>query len=99
MGVYLVPWEERVMYEANQVWFYDLSFSHLRALCALLSPATGRTSQAKGGKRKSSKKTEKAVSAPVDSSALVKQIVLDGCGLPISAELLNWMPTGDHVLG
>lgn len=87
------------MYEANQFWFYALSFSLLGALYALLSPATGRTSQTRGGKRKSSKKSEKAVFASVDSSALVKQIIVDGCDLLLPAELLNWMPTGDLVLG
>lgn len=99
MGVYLVPWEEQVMYEANQFWFYALSFSFLGALYSLLSLPTGRTSQARGGKRKGSKKSEKAVSALPDSSALVKQIIVDGCDLLIPAELLNWMPTGDLVLG
>lgn len=99
MGVYLVPWEERVMYEANQFWFYALSFSILGSLYALVSSPTGRTSQARGGKRRSNKKSEKAVSAPADSSALVKQIIVDGCDLLIPAELLNWMPTGDLALG
>ncbi|KAJ5133104.1 hypothetical protein N7526_004469 [Penicillium atrosanguineum] len=32
MGVYIVPWEERVMREANQFWFYALSLSPWRCL-------------------------------------------------------------------
>lgn len=87
------------MREANQFWFYALSFSLLGALYALFSPSTGRASQAKSEEKKSGKKSEKAASASVDSSALVKQIVVDGCDLLIPAELLNWMPTGDLVLG
>lgn len=97
MGVYLVPWEERVMREANQFWFYALAFSLLEALYALSSRTT---SQGRNGKKKrTGRKTEKAVSGAVDSSALVKQIVVDGCDLLIPAELLDWMPTGDLVLG
>lgn len=95
MGVYLVPWEERVMREANQFWFYALSFSLLGALYALSSrsPSQGRN----GKKKRSGRKTEKAVTG--DSSALVKQIVVDGCDLLIPAQLLKWMPTGDFVVG
>lgn len=95
MGVYAVPWEERVMREANQFWFYALSFSLLGAGYALLSsPSSGRASKTKDGRK--NKKTDQPT---VTSSALVKQIVVDGCDLLIPAELLNWMPTGDLVLG
>lgn len=100
MGVYTVPWEERVMREANQFWFYALSFSLLGAVYALLSsPSSGRTSKTTDGRKKNGRKNEKTDQTTVNSSALVKQIVVDGCDLLIPAALLNWMPTGDLVLG
>ncbi|KAJ5215395.1 uncharacterized protein N7498_001802 [Penicillium cinerascens] len=96
MGVYMVPWEERVMREANQFWFYALSLSLLGAIYALLSPPRASKSQ---NEKKKGKKTEKTAPTTVNSSALVKQIVVDSCDLLIPAELLDWYPTGDLVLG
>ncbi|KAJ5112784.1 hypothetical protein N7532_000829 [Penicillium argentinense] len=99
MGVWAVPWEERVMREANTFWFYALSFSLAGTVYALLfSNSTAPASKGKNGKKKNGRKNEKAVSR-VDSSALMKQIVVDGCDLLIPAELLDWMPTGDLVIG
>jgi hypothetical protein len=95
MGVYVVPWEERVMREANQFWFYALSFSLLGAVYALLSPSDSNSQDEK----KKGRKTEKAAPATVNTSALVQQIVVDSCDLLIPAELLGWYPTGDLVLG
>lgn len=97
MGVYVVPWEERVMREANQFWFYALSLSLLGAIYALLSPP--KASKSQDEKKKKGKKTETAAPTTVNSSALVKQIVVDSCDLLIPAELLDWYPTGDLVLG
>ncbi|KAJ5150289.1 peroxin-11B [Penicillium atrosanguineum] len=94
MGVYIVPWEERVMREANQFWFYALSLSLLGAVYALLSPSPASTSQEKKGR-----KNEKAAAATVSTSALAKQIVVESCDLLIPAELLGWYPTGDLILG
>lgn len=95
MGVYVVPWEERVMREANQFWFYALSFSLLGAVNALLSPSDTSLQDEK----KKGRKTEKAAPTKVNTSALVQQIVVDSCDLLIPAELLGWYRTGDLVLG
>ena len=94
MGVYNVPWEERVMREANQFWFYALCLSLLGAVYALLSPSQASKSQGEKGQ-----KNEKAAASTVNTSALVKQIVVESCDLLIPAELLSWYPTGDLILG
>jgi len=97
MGVYTVSWEERVMREANQFWFYALSLSLFGAIYALFSPAD--TSKSQDEKKKKGGKTQRAGPARVNTSGLMKQIVVDGCDLLIPAELLGWYPTGDLVLG
>jgi flavin reductase (DIM6/NTAB) family NADH-FMN oxidoreductase RutF len=82
------------MREANQFWFYALSFSLLGAVYALLSPAPASKSL-----NKKDRKSEKIAATTTKSMALVKQIVVEGCDLLIPAELLGWYPTGDLVLG
>ncbi|KAJ5569483.1 peroxin-11B Pex11B-Penicillium chrysogenum [Penicillium hispanicum] len=99
MGVYAVPWEARVMREANQFWFYALSFSLLGSVYELLLAAPAETSKPKGQRKKNGPRSEKAVPASTSKSALVKRVVVDSCDLLIPAELLDWMPTGDLVVG
>ena len=102
MGVHAVPWEERVMREANTFWFYALSLSLLGSLYGIMFPAPVELEKkTKSSKKKNSEKSEKSEKpAPkADTSALWKQVVVDSCDLLIPAELLNWMPTGDLVLG
>jgi hypothetical protein len=98
MGVYAVPWEERIMREANTYWFYALCFSLLGTLYALFF--SSNESQSKGKGKRGGRKSEKAAAASkIDSSALWTAFVIDGCDLLIPAELLDWMPTGDLVIG
>ncbi|KAJ5666501.1 peroxin-11B Pex11B-Penicillium chrysogenum [Penicillium maclennaniae] len=87
-------WEERVMREANQFWFYALSFSLIGAVYALLSPSPASKSKGKKGQ-----KDEKVTAPTVNTSALVKQIVVESCDLLIPAQLLGWYPTGDLIVG
>lgn len=98
MGVWAVPWEERVMREANTFWFYALCFSLTGTLYALLSSGSSET-RGRGGKKKNARKSEKVAASKAVSSALWMQLLIDGCDLLIPAELLNWMPTGDLVIG
>ncbi|KAK5805820.1 hypothetical protein VI817_000078 [Penicillium citrinum] len=98
MGVWAVPWEERVMREANTFWFYALCFSLAGTLYALLSAGPSET-RGRGGKKKNTRKSEKMAASKAVSSALWTQLLIDGCDLLIPAELLNWMPTGDLVIG
>lgn len=101
MGVYAVSWEERVMREANQFWFYALALSVMGVLYQLfVAENTARSSHApKNAKKKSRKSEQPPVSVGPHTSELVRQIIVDGCDLLIPAELLDWMPTGDLVLG
>ena len=99
MGVYTVPWEERVMREANQFWFYALAFSLLGGLYELLAPTSEGASSKVKSQKKNGFKFEKAVSTTSNKFALMKRIVVDACDLLIPAELLDWMPTGDLVVG
>ncbi|KAJ6014182.1 hypothetical protein N7540_008773 [Penicillium herquei] len=103
MGVYAVPWEARVMREANTFWFYALSFSIAGSLYGIIFPAAAepaKKTQTKNGKKE---KNEEKVAAPAprtsNTPALLRKIVTDSCDLLLPAELLNWMPTGDLVLG
>lgn len=84
------------MREANTYWFYALCFSLLGTIYALLFSGE---SQAKGKGKRGGRKSEKAVAPKLDSSALWTALVIDGCDLLIPAELLDWMPTGDLVIG
>lgn len=100
MGVWAVPWEERVMREANTFWFYALCFSLAGAVYSLLFSGSTEASKGKNGKKRNARKSEKEKAMPqVTSSALLTQILVDGCDLLIPAELLDWMPTGDLVIG
>ncbi|KAJ5173479.1 uncharacterized protein N7500_001410 [Penicillium coprophilum] len=99
MGVYTVPWNGRMMDQANTFWFYALSFSVAGAIWSLLVGPAEQPFK-KNGKKKNRKTSEKA--PPVKATAAparVKQIVVDGCDLLIPLELLGWMPTGDVVVG
>ncbi|KAJ5175802.1 uncharacterized protein N7482_001679, partial [Penicillium canariense] len=99
MDVYRVPWEERVMREANTFWFYALSFSLAGAVYGLLfSGSGGQASQVKDQKEKAEAVAVVKTDAP-DTSDLVRQIVVNFCDLLIPAKFLGWIPTGDLVLG
>lgn len=99
MGVYAVPWNDRVMEQANTFWFYALSFSVAGAIWALLVGLAEQPSK-KNDKKNQKTASEKATPVkPTAASARVKQIVVDGCDLLIPLELLGWMPTGDMVVG
>lgn len=109
MDVYLVPWEQRVMKEANTFWFYALSFSLAGSVFALLfstsvEPASKAKDQKtrKNGAKAENEKVEAVTNEKADApktAALVRQIVVDGCDLFLPAALLGWMPTGDLVIG
>lgn len=109
MDVYLVPWEARVMKEANTFWFYALSFSLAGTVYALLFSALAEpASKAKDQKqKKNGTKTEKEKAEPVtnekanapNTAALVRQIIVEGCDLVLPVTLLNWWPTSDLVVG
>lgn len=108
MGVYAVPWEERVMREANTFWFYAISFSLLGSIYALLfSGAVEQKSKSKDGEKKINEKTGKTekiqkVEKPapgVSTSVLLKQIVVDGCDILLPVTLLGWYHPGDLVVG
>ena len=88
------------MREANTFWFSALSFSLAGAVYGVFFQPAAQASKPKGNKKgKAEQNNEKAAIPTAHSSALVKQIVVDCCDLLIPVELLNWMPTGDLVLG
>jgi hypothetical protein len=109
MDVYLVPWEARVMKEANTFWFYALSFSLAGAFYALLfSASAGSAPKAKdqrekkngtvAEKEKPEPVTNKKADAP-KTTALVRQIVVESCDLVLPITLLSWVHTSDLVVG
>ncbi|KAJ6100279.1 hypothetical protein N7467_001814 [Penicillium canescens] len=98
MGVYAVSWHDPVMDQANTFWLYALSFSVAGGIWALLFGPSEQLAKKDGEKKKV--ESEKAVPVKATpSSALIQQIVVDSCDLLIPLELLNWMPTGDVVVG
>lgn len=109
MDVYLVPWEARVMKEANTFWFYALSFSLAGAVYVLLFSASAESApKAKDqNKKKNGTKSEKEKAEPVTNdkanapktAALVRQIIVESCDLVLPVTLLNWWPTSDLVVG
>lgn len=86
------------MIQANQFWFYALSFSLLGTLYTLFSQLSSPTSPV-SGEKETNGTNEKGGPAPVESSALVRQFVVDGCDIVIPLGLLNWMSVGDLTLG
>ena len=105
MGVYAVPWEERVMREANTFWFYAISFSLIGSVYALLfSGAAEQKTKSKNGEKKINEKTGKVEKAEkpapgVNTSVLMKQIVVDGCDILLPVTLLGWYHPGDLIVG
>lgn len=109
MDVYLVPWEQRVMKEANTFWFYALSFSIAGAIYGLIFSGSGETaSKAKDEKnvKKSAKVEKEGTKVTADSkvgatksSALMRQIVVESCDLVLPVTLLGWVHLGDLVVG
>ncbi|KAJ5914943.1 hypothetical protein N7504_003826 [Penicillium tannophilum] len=108
MGVYAVPWEERVMREANTFWFFAISFSLVGSVYALLfSGAAEQQTKSKNSEKKINEKTGEAekvaeVEKPapgVNTSFLMKQIMVDGCDILLPVTLLGWYHPGDLVVG
>ncbi|KAJ5780100.1 hypothetical protein N7457_005260 [Penicillium paradoxum] len=98
MGVHAVPWNDRIMEQANTFWFYALSFSIAGGIWALLSRPTEQPK--KTGKRKNQKAvSEKSTPAKAVTASQLKRVVVDGCDLLIPLQHLGWMPTGDVVIG
>lgn len=109
MDVYLVPWEQRVMNEANTFWFYALSFSIAGAVYGLLFSGSGEpAAKAKDSKNeKNDAKAEKektkvaadSKAGATKTTALVRQIVVESCDLVLPVTLLGWVHLGDLVVG
>ncbi|KAJ6155284.1 hypothetical protein N7470_005850 [Penicillium chermesinum] len=107
LGVWQVPWEERMMREANSCWFYALAFSLVGGLHALYTasqegPAEpNREKEKTEGKldEKEGEQTQEAPAPKVNTSAVWQQVVGESCDILLPLELLNWMPTGDLVIG
>ncbi|KAJ5784280.1 peroxin-11B Pex11B-Penicillium chrysogenum [Penicillium pulvis] len=108
MGVYAVPWEERVMREANTFWFFAISFSLVGSVYALLfSGAAEQKTKSKHSEKKINEKTGKAEKAAeaekpapgVNTSLFMKQIMVDGCDILLPVTLLGWYHPGDLVVG
>ncbi|KAJ5923838.1 hypothetical protein N7466_008025 [Penicillium verhagenii] len=100
MGVYEVPWEERVMREANTFWFYALSLSLVGSVYELLfSGAANKSTQSKPKNDEKSENSEKLALSSGKKSVLLKQMVVDGCDLLLPAVLLDWIHPGDIVVG
>ncbi|KAF7714476.1 Uncharacterized protein PECH_004932 [Penicillium ucsense] len=111
MGVYLVPWEPRVMQEANTFWFYALAFSIAGAVWALLfsSPAkpVPEIKSSESEKRKLERKpghqdkklTTHANTNYAGSWKLARQIIAESCDVILPVTLLGWYPTGDLTVG
>lgn len=98
MGVHAVSWEGEVMRQANTFWFYALALSLIGTLYRIFFSA-GHGVPRKDARKKNPRESDKAIPAAPSTAALVRQAVVDSCDLLIPAELLNWMPTGDLVLG
>lgn len=100
MGVHAVPWNNRVMDQANSFWCYALCFSIAGAIWALLFGPAEQPLKKNGKKNQKKVDSEKKTPAKgTVASARLKQIVIEGCDLLIPLELLGWMPTGDVVVG
>ncbi|KAJ5223892.1 hypothetical protein N7468_008434 [Penicillium chermesinum] len=90
LGVWQVPWEERMMrlhalYTASQE-----------------GPAEpNREKEKTEGKldEKEGEQTQEAPAPKVNTSAVWQQVVGESCDILLPLELLNWMPTGDLVIG
>lgn len=88
------------MRQANTFWFYALALSLIGTLYRLFfSTGQGQGTSRKDARKKNTRKGDKAVPAAPSTAALVRQAVVDGCDLLIPAEILDWMPTGDLVVG
>lgn len=93
------------MREANTFWFYAISFSLIGSVYALLfSGAAEQKTKSKNGEKKINEKTGKAEKAEkpapgVNTSVLMKQIVVDGCDILLPVTLLGWYHPGDLVVG
>lgn len=106
MDVYLVPWEQRVMKEANTFWFYALSFSIAGAVYGLLFSGSGEpAAKAKDSKNDAKSEKEKTKGAAdlkvgaTKTTALMRQIVVESCDLVLPVTLLGWVHLGDLVVG
>lgn len=97
MGVWTVPWEERIMRQANTYWFYALCFSVAGSLYNIFFSAPAKP--AKKSKDEKEKKSEESVVDTPQTSGLLLPLIADSCDLLLPLELLDWYPTGDLVIG
>lgn len=100
MNVYLVPWNDPVLVEANKFWFYGICLSILSAVVQLLfsfsQPATTATKKSANGTKEnnSEKKNESSKSTQAQGPKvmpLLKSIVVDACDLLLPGTFLGWI--------
>ncbi|KAJ5604382.1 subunits of heterodimeric actin filament capping protein Capz [Penicillium lagena] len=103
-GVHPVPWNNRILREAFQFWFYALALSVARSSWCLLftsSKPAETTRPAKDQKQQKDEDEKKKKKKPCASAAapLMKQLVADSCDLLLPGSLLGWIPVGDLAVG
>lgn len=98
-----MPWNNRILREAFQFWFYALALSVGRSTWCLLFTSAKPAETTRPAKDQKQKKNEKEDSEkkPYISAVapLVKQLVADSCDLLLPGSFLGWIPLSDLTIG
>ncbi|OJK02221.1 hypothetical protein ASPACDRAFT_114930 [Aspergillus aculeatus ATCC 16872] len=109
--IYPVPWAKTVTVEAFKFWYYALALSLFGAVWEWYSGggagSVGKGVKKVGGKRGGAGAAGKAkgragagaAASRVDTSTLLKRVVVDGCDLLIPGTYLGWMGVGPLGVG
>lgn len=98
MDIWLVPWYNPVLVEANKLWVYAILLSLARNIWRLFI-ANNQKAVTKTGTPTEEKKNEMLHTATPPSSALWLRVIADFCDLALPGSFLGWIPVTDLGVG
>ncbi|PYH92903.1 hypothetical protein BO71DRAFT_356377 [Aspergillus ellipticus CBS 707.79] len=101
------PLSKTIPTEANKFWFYALGFSLLGAAWTVLfsggssssTSASGAAGKSPQKSNKSSASTSPVVKSSVDTRAILKKALVDGCDILIPGTFLGWIDVSELGVG
>lgn len=99
MNLWLVPWYNPVLVEANKFWFYAICASIARTLYTLLTKPSSKPKRTNGKKKASAEKVVVAVAPGQSDLALLRKLVVDCLDLVLPASFIGWIPLQDVTIG
>lgn len=98
MNLWLVPWYNPVLIEANKFWFYAIAASIARTIYTLFTQPSSKPKRTHAKKKSIS---EKDIPGPPRTSdvVLLRKLVVDCLDLVLPASFIGWLKIEDVKVG